>query len=37
MLVAVQCNMCEKLYDDLDIKECQDCKTDAYLYNVSGE
>ncbi len=28
----VQCNMCAKVYDDMDIKECEECKTDAYLY-----
>ena len=35
---AVQCNWCEKVYDDMDIKECEDCKTDEYLMdiNVSG-
>ena len=32
----VQCNWCMKVYEDLDIKECQDCQTDAYLANVSG-
>jgi hypothetical protein len=36
MIVQVQCNWCERVYDDLDINECKDCKTDAYLYNVSG-
>jgi len=36
MSVAVQCNWCMKVYEDLDIKECQDCQTDAYLANVSG-
>ena len=32
----VQCNMCMKVYDDLDVRECEGCETDAYLYNVSG-
>ena len=32
----VQCNWCMKVYEDLDIKECQDCQTDSYLANVSG-
>lgn len=36
MLVAVQCNMCERIYDDLEIQQCEECNTDAYLYNVSG-
>lgn len=38
MTQAVQCNWCERVYDDIDIKECEDCKTDSYLMdiNVSG-
>ena len=32
----VQCNMCMKVYDDLEVRECEGCETDAYLYNVSG-
>jgi hypothetical protein len=33
----VQCNWCEKVYDDLDIVECEDCKTDAFLMDIKGE
>ena len=36
MADQVQCNMCDKLYDDLEIQQCEECHTDAYLYNVSG-
>lgn len=38
MLEAVQCNWCETIYEDINIKECEDCKTDGYLMdiNVSG-
>jgi hypothetical protein len=37
MLIAVQCNMCEKLFDDVDIVECDVCKTDAYLMDIKDE
>lgn len=37
MADQVQCNMCEKLYDDIDIRECGDCKTDAYLMDIKDE
>ena len=33
----VQCNWCMRVDDDLDIKECPDCKTDSYLANIKGE
>ena len=37
MLVQVQCNMCERLYDDVNILECEDCKTDSYLMDIREE
>jgi len=37
MLVAVQCNWCEKLFDDVDIVECDVCKTDSYLMDIRDE
>ena len=27
----VRCNMCMEIYSYLDILECPECKTDAYL------
>ena len=33
----VRCNMCMRVYDDLDIRECEECQTDAYLMDVEGE
>jgi hypothetical protein len=29
--------MCEKLYDDVNIQECEDCKTDSYLMDIRDE
>ena len=37
MLVAVQCNWCEKLFDDVDVVECDVCKTDGYLMDIRDE
>lgn len=37
MLVAVQCNMCERIYDDINLMECEDCKTDSYLWDIREE
>ena len=37
MLVAVQCNMCERLYDDTNLMECEDCRTDSYLMDIREE
>lgn len=37
MIVQVQCNWCEKLFDDVDIVECDVCKTDSYLMNIRDE
>jgi len=37
MIVQVQCNWCEKLFDDVDIVECDVCKTDSYLMDIRDE
>ena len=31
----IQCNMCMKVYEDLELQECEECQTDAYLYTVA--
>jgi len=37
MAHQVQCNWCEKLFDDVDIVECDVCKTDSYLMDIKDE
>lgn len=37
MIVQVQCNWCEKLFDDVDIVECDVCKTYSYLMDIRDE
>jgi hypothetical protein len=33
----VRCNMCEKEFDDLWIRQCDQCGTDSYLAEIVGE
>ena len=33
----VRCNYCMKVYEDLDIKECEECNTEVYLMDIKGE
>jgi len=37
MAHQVQCNMCDKLYDDVNITECEDCGVDSYMYDIRDE
>jgi len=37
MAHQVQCNMCDKLYDDINIQECEDCGVDSYMYDIRDE
>ena len=37
MAHQVQCNMCDKLYDDVNITECKDCGVDSYMYDIRDE
>ena len=29
--------MCDKLYDDVNITECEDCGVDSYMYDIRDE
>jgi hypothetical protein len=29
--------MCERIYDDINLMECEDCKTDSYLWDIREE
>ena len=33
----IQCNMCEEVYSDYDVMECPECKTDAYMMEMSPD
>jgi hypothetical protein len=33
----VRCNMCEKEFDDIWIRQCDQCGTDSYLADAVGE
>jgi len=37
MAHQVQCNVCDKLYDDVNITECEDCGVDSYMYDIRDE
>ena len=37
MAHQVQCNMCDRLYDDVNIMDCEDCGTDSYMYDIRDE
>jgi predicted nucleic acid-binding Zn-ribbon protein len=37
MAHQVQCNMCDRLYDDVNITECEDCGVDSYMYDIRDE
>ena len=37
MIIQIECNMCNKLFDDVDILECDVCKTDGYLMDIRDE
>jgi len=37
MAHQVQCNMCDRLYDDVNIQECEDCGVDSYMYDIRDE
>ena len=29
--------MCDRLYDDVNITECEDCGVDSYMYDIRDE
>jgi rRNA maturation endonuclease Nob1 len=33
----VRCNMCMEVYSDYDVNECPECKTNAYMMDLSPE
>ena len=32
----VRCNMCMNVYSDIDIIDCPECKTDAYMMELTN-